>query len=498
MKKERVKKQYPEDFKTIFGLSTMGWTTTAAQSFMTILFMLYLTDYSGINSAISGAVLGTTLLFIGRIVDAFDDPLQGWIMDNTKPTKWGKYKLYCMRSTVIITLAITMLYSLPHIIINNSILSVIWVMFFYLLYDIGTSFYAEGPLRQTMTKDEAVRAKTIMWPRLICMLVTIPFAYFISIVKGIDVHIHNLHQSFSLATIIIIVPIGIISLIGASLVKEGSHKVGKLRNPKVSFRDILIMFKTNKPLLIVQSASLFGGFIWSMIFATTTYYIKWAYCVDITTGIVDGKKFILYTIILGTLETFPLILATVISPWLIKKLGSTISVLKLSYSIMAITGALIFIFKMLGMLDNNVVLFFALLAVILFGNGMTFVPGTMIGLECMDYAVWKTGKVTNGIINAVSNFINKAQVALSSAIVGIILVAIGYKVDPVKDEFIGNLSSIPPMLNSFIVITALIPAVLAIISFGIYHFYPIDEKIRSKMKLDLEERRQEAEQYIAN
>ena len=68
----------------------MGWADTIATSFITGLFMLYLTDYANIGAY--AATLGTTLLLIGRIIDMVDDPVQGWIMDRTRPTKIGKYK----------------------------------------------------------------------------------------------------------------------------------------------------------------------------------------------------------------------------------------------------------------------------------------------------------------------------------------------------------------------------------------------------------------------
>ena len=493
MEKESKKKQYPEDFKTICGLSTMGWTTTAAQSFMASLFMLYLTDYSGIKGALSAAGISTIVLFLGRIIDAFDDPIQGWLMDNTKPTKWGKYKPYCMLSTLIITISIIMLYSIPQVVAKDSILTVVWVMIFYIMYNIGSSFFAEGPLKQTLSNDDIIRVKVIMWPRAINMLVTIPFAFAISMVKSIDTYFNNIHTSFTVVTIAVIIPISIVSLLGASMVKEGPHKTRRFRNPRITLRDILIMFKTNKPFFIMQSASLFGGCIWSMVFATTTYYIKWAYCVDKATGIVDGNKFTTYTMILGALQILPMLLATIISAWIVKKLGSALNTLRLAYGIMGAVGAITFILNIYGLFENNALLYFMLLATMLFCNGMIFVPGNLMGMECMDYAVWKTGKVANGIIYTLGNFINKAQTALASASVGIVLIIIGYNVDPVKDEFIGELYAIPNMLNSFILISGLIPSILAVITIAIYHFYPLDGEMRKKMKSDLEERRHEME-----
>jgi hypothetical protein len=54
------KKAYPEDAKTMIGLSTLGWTETIGGSFIIGMFMLYLTDYANIGAY--AATLGTILL----------------------------------------------------------------------------------------------------------------------------------------------------------------------------------------------------------------------------------------------------------------------------------------------------------------------------------------------------------------------------------------------------------------------------------------------------
>ena len=117
----RQKKAYPEDGKTMFGLSTMGWADTIATSFITGLFMLYLTDYANIGAY--AATLGTTLLLIGRIIDMVDDPVQGWIMDRTRPTKIGKYKPFMIISIILITLSMCFLFSVPQAIVHNTVLT---------------------------------------------------------------------------------------------------------------------------------------------------------------------------------------------------------------------------------------------------------------------------------------------------------------------------------------------------------------------------------------
>lgn len=482
----KPKKQYPQDFKTLFGVSTMGWTSMGSASFMTSLFMLFLTDYAGIGAY--AATLGTVLLFAGRIFDAVNDPLQGWIMDNAKRSRWGQYKPFVFLSIVLTTVAILALYLLPRAIAQNPVLVTIWIVFFYLLYDIGASFYAEGPLKQTMTLDETVRAKLNVIPRVISTFVAIPFAFFLAMTTALNRSVGDMNKSFAMMTAFIMIPVGLLSLLGISLVREGKYNVKKESDEKIGFKDIIGMFKGNKPLWIHFLAQLFCGFNWTMIFATTTYYMKWAYCADPVTGVVDSAKLGTYTAILGTMQILPMIIGTAIGPMLMRRLKSTIKFAKISLMVGIVSGFLMFICKITGLL-NAAPLYFILLFVQLLSVGLAFTPFSLLWMECMDYNAYKRGNSMSGIVNATQTFLGKAQTALSSALVGIILIAIGYRVDSVTDAFIGDLSKIPTMTTWFVVVSGLVPAVLSILAYLLYKFsYPITDDVRIDMKEVLNER----------
>ena len=78
-------------------------------------------------------------------------------------------------------------------------------------------------------------------------------------------------------------------------------------------------------------------------------------------------------------------------------------------------------------------------------------------------------------------FITKMQTAFSTSIVGLVLTGIGYTVEE-GNRFAGDVSQIPTMLNWFIVIMGLVPAVLGIISVLIYRKYPVTNAVRREMK----------------
>ncbi len=482
-RKLRQKKSYPEDFKTMFGLSTLNWTETVSNAFMTGLFMLYMTDYAGIGA--SAAALGTILLTAGRIFDAVNDPLQGFIMDRAKPGKYGKYKPFIIISTIMITVSLCFMFSIPEAVAKSPVLVTIWFVFFYLMYDMGASFFAENPLKQSLTTNPVIRSKFTTWPRIVSMIVVIPMSFFIPILTSINVGVDNMSKSFSLLSVAFLLIAGIVSLIGIAMVKEGKH-VETESEEKLSVKDVLYMFKTNKPLLISILVTVFHGFVWTLVFATTTYYTKWAYCTDLATGVVDSERLGTMTMILGIFQLFPSILMAALSPRLVKLFNGPVKVFQLSMILEMVGGLGLFVCMILGILHTTPALFFIMILIILLGAGLSFVPGTLIGIECMDYGMYRTGREMHGMCHAVNRFIGKAQTALSSALVGGILIAVGYQVDSVTDTFIGELSAIPQMLNSFILISGLAPAILCIISLFIMRFYPIDDKLRAEINAKIE------------
>ena len=485
----KQKKRYPEDAKTIAGLSLMGFTNQGAASFMSMMFMIYLTDYAGIGAL--GATLGTVLLLAGRIVDAVDDPLQAWIMDRARPTKLGKYKPFVILSILLTTIAIVCLYSLPAGVAEQPVIVVIWVAVFYLLYDIGSSFFADVPLKQTLTVDPRIRAKHISIPGAFAMMVSVPFAFFVALVEVLNRSVNNMHTSFAIVTWIAMGLLFVLSIWGISMVKEGRHEIDTDNDAKFSLRDIVAVFRVNKPLMIQQAAFLFIGFISFLLYSTTTYYIRWAYCADLTTGAVDSAKFGLMTIVMGMMQMLPYILGLFIAQKGIRMVkGDPIKLLKYVLCLLIVCGVGMFVCNLLGLLASNYILFFALIGIMTAALGMLSVPQNLLMMESMDYGLYKTGKESNAMCNAIAKFLNKAQQGISSAAVGGILIAIGYAVDSETDTFIGDLSQIPTMLDYFILITGLVPAVLAVIAILILRFYPIDGTLREKITASLGQRKQ--------
>lgn len=167
-KKEKVKKVKDLRFRDYFGTTTMSAVDALGAALMTSWFMLYLTDYAGIGKW--GAILGSALLLFSRLFDAINDPLEGWIMDRAKVGKHGKYKPFILISIICTAIGVCCMFSLPTAISGSPVLICTWVIFFYLMYDIGVSFYAPNLVYRTLTLEQTSRSKLVIGPRLVYLL----------------------------------------------------------------------------------------------------------------------------------------------------------------------------------------------------------------------------------------------------------------------------------------------------------------------------------------
>ena len=242
-------------------------------------------------------------------------------------------------------------------------------------------------------------------------------------------------------------------------------------------------------MVIYYLKGIFAGFIWSLIFATPAYYIKWGFCTDLATGVTNMEQYGVLNGISSMMMLIPLLFGAVIGRPILKLFKNNPIKMTCSLLVMQSVGGLIlFIAQMTGLLAKTPALFFITMFIMAVGVGTDFVPQSMVEMEIMDYNIYKTGKDRSALTMVAGGFIVKAQAALSAAIIGSVLMAIGYNVDPVTSDYLGELSQIPTMLNWFIVIMGLVPAILGVISALILRKYPIKEDERRKIRECLDQR----------
>lgn len=467
------------------GVTMMSLTDCLAAGLMTSWFMTYLTDYAGLGAW--AALLGSILLIVMRLFDAVNDPLEGWIMDRAKVGKYGKYKPFIILSILCEMVGLSALFFIPGGITSSPALVIIWVVLAYLIYDVGASFYAPNLVYRTLTLDSAKRGKLMIAPRMMNMIMGMVCSSIINVVNSVNAGIGNFHTAFGLTVLVGAAICTVVSLIGISMVKEKHHAERDENDPPVKITDIFSMFRENKALRVKFCATIFSGFIWTFLFATMLYYIKWAYCADLTTGAVDDDRFGMLSMIGSMMMLLPLLLGTIIAMPIMKAFKTPARTHRFVLAMEAIPCGILFVLQLLGLLQDSPALFLSMIAISATAIGVGYIPGEALNIEVMDYQIYKYGKDRSAQVNATAKFLDKAQSAISSGMVGVILVAVGYVVDSTTGNYVGDLAKIPGMLNWFIVIMGLVPCILGIIALLIFRSYPITPELAAEMKQKLNE-----------
>ena len=112
---------------------------------------------------------GTTIILIGRIFDALNDPVMGMIVDRTK-SKWGKMRPYLLFAPVPIAICTILLFTAPFK--EGSTAAFVWALVTYILW--GVAFTVQDVpfwgLSSVITPLESERTSFIST----CLLYTSP------------------------------------------------------------------------------------------------------------------------------------------------------------------------------------------------------------------------------------------------------------------------------------------------------------------------------------
>ena len=496
---KKTKKQYPEDFKTTFAFSTMMWPVGAAATFISSFFMQYLTDYSGIDQAIGrvgfAATVGTILLLIARIVDIVDDPFQAWIIDSSKEGRLGKYRKFSFANIILVSVAIICVFSIPGFIKSNAVLLCVWIGIFYLMYELGVAFNTTIPLVQKISYDTKLRTKWMFLNRIWLIVILIPVYFYIPLVTMVNRGVGNMGRSFSMVCVVMMIILGTVAFIGVLGLKEKSaaqQVKEESQDERLKLRAIIGMFAVNKPLRVHAGAFLLSNIVYTLSTAISIYFLKWYYAADLATGVVDAERYAAIYGIYALAGLIPNFVAPFISKRVIKKFKtyarSTRACLFLGVILYSVLSAFFF----LGVLKLSPYIFIMFNFLSGFIMGTAVIPQTLLWTECADYAEYKTGRKMSALVNSVNSIIGKAQSALSTVIIGGILIAVGYSVNSETGNYIGDISNLPHMILGFGIFLTIVPVVVLSLSWLLYRFlYPITPELQKQMVDELAGKREE-------
>ncbi|RQP09820.1 MAG: hypothetical protein EAS51_10505 [Microbacteriaceae bacterium] len=445
-----ARKTYPLDFNTRFGVATMGVSQTLGTSIVTGVLMLFLTDYAGLFTGIPGAAAAAaaTMLVVGRVWDAINDPVLGFVMDRSPRTRWGRFKPFLVVSIPLSTILLVALFNLPLEMDDVAKLVLIYVL--YLLFDTVFTLMPFSPLLQTLSPDPVVRSKLLGPFRIVSLIGSVAMAGFIPVALAFGPD-----GGFGIASVLFLVPATLLSLAGILLVKEGNANIGE---ETVRVRDVLRIIRTNKPFWITALAMVVQGFTWTLLYAGSNYYVKYALGVD---------AFAVTAAVLGVATILGNILGVPISQAILKRVTPGQGFLIVNVAT-AVPFLALFLLNLAGPITNPIVLFTGLFLAAL-AIGAAFIPGSVMGYQVMDFNRFRTGKTMQGTISSFMNFIQKLQAAVGAAATGAILVAVGYDA-----ELFEQAETLPAALFGGLGLVIFgLPALAALGAAGISWWFPL-------------------------
>lgn len=440
--------------KYFFGLGTVG--RDMLYTLVSMYFLTYVTEALTLSVA-EFAVLGSVLTIM-RIFDAFNDPISGFIVDNTK-SRFGKFKPWIAIGAVVGGL-LTVLMFTDFGLDGRSF--TVFIAIVYLLWDIayGMNDIAYWSYLPALSRSQKSREKIGAFARIcanIGMYIIVVGLFPITEALG---GYKNRQSWFWLA-----VGIFVLLILFQALTVFGVKEEVKSaeREDKTTIRQMVkVLFGNDQLMWTALSMALFMiGYCTTTSFGT--YYFIYAYK--------DEGMYMAFAAVLGVAQLTALLLFPLFSKKYNRKQLYTVA------TIMVIVGYIVFFVSPMNMLPIGIAGVF-----IFIGQAMIQLLMLMFLADTVEYGQWKTGKRNESIVFSIQPFINKIGGALATGIVTLTLIVSGIK------ALDGDVSKVT---DSNILIMKLsmmiLPLILIVLGYIVYlKKYKIDEKLYEKMVGEIE------------
>lgn len=437
-----------------FAVGTVG--RDMVYSMMAVFLIFFLTEVLDLDNATMWWINGIFLAV--RLLDAFDDVITGFIIDNTR-TRWGQFKPWIAIGAVL-TGGLTLLLFSDFGVRGTSF--VVLFGFVYVLWGIAFSMNDIGywSLLPALSVDPGERERLGSLAKVfatIGLFTTVVGIFPVTTALGGDARAWT---TFAGIVVVIMLLGQMVTLAG---VKEPRITTEPASTP---LRDVVSILGRNDQLLWTAASMV----LFLIGYNTTTtfgaYFFKYAYR--------DEAAFSPFAAILGVGQLIGYALFPLVSKRLTRR--------QLFTAAMAVVSAsyVIFFFSPMNLI------FIGIAGLMLF-VGISFVTVLMIVFlsDCVEYGQWKLGRRNQAITFSVQPLINKVGGAMATAIVGTTLIVTGINEAPTPDDVTPEgLFGMKMMMMAF-------PLALMLISYALNRrFYRIDEAFHARIVADLRARGQ--------
>ncbi len=442
--------------KRVLAHCAVGVGQNLTFTFWSSYITMFYTDILGLGL---GAV--TSLTLIARMWDAVNDPLMGVIADRTR-TKWGKFRPWLLFSAGPIALFLILSFTNPGFTSGGNLL---YAWFTYL--GMTTAFtlldvpFWTMPAAYTENSNErtSILSKTRLTVTLTSLVAGFTLPPMIKYFGGQD------KGKGFLGVAIMIALLGTaVRLIGFKAVREipANEHMEKPPREKFSFRKTMRVLTCNKPLMLVVLAGLLTNGFTTLAMNAQTYFAQ--YCLGDLTYLSILHLCALPGMVVG------LLLVTPIS----KKFGKRNSFIGINATLCVMN--LIFFFA--GY--QNKTALFAILAVKAIPAGMNMVLISSMVADTIEYAEWKTGDRSEGLISSSQTFMSNVGLAIAGSCVPMLLGVAGY---------VPNVAQSASSLKMIFAMQSLLPAIGFVLGMIPMFFYTLTEKRHAEIVEELNARK---------
>lgn len=432
----------------------------AVNSIIAAFLTMFYTDNIGLAATAVG-----TMFFISKLFDGISDILAGVLIDKTR-TKWGKARPWLLWLAVPTGLSIALIFFIPQ---DGS--KAMQMLYAFVTYNLFTSIMftitgiARSSLLALMTQDTKERGSMAAFGMFFGLAGTIlgcSFTFPLIFKLGGDIRAWRVLFGVYGA----IVTAGLFA--GFFLSKEYVTSVESVVNEevkKVSFREGIRLFFTNKYLILALVATVLVNFVTQINSCSQTYFYKYTM----------GDEMLTTT--LNLVSILPILAGIVflVGPCM-RKFGKK----KCMY--IGIFGQLIgSIIRGIAGMNQSISLLIVGTVISGIVTGLLAVPVSTLFADGIDYGEYKTNRRIEGMGSAITSFSQKISSGLAQASVGWILGLTGY----VSGEMVQSAATNTGIISMY----AWMPAVLLLVIFIILKIWYQYENIADDVLKELENRK---------
>ncbi|WP_314587431.1 MFS transporter [Paenibacillus terrigena] len=419
---------------------------------ITLYLMYFYTDVYGLNLAAVG-----TLFLVARVIDAFDSPIIGVLIDRTN-TKWGKSRPYFLWLSIPFAVVAVLTFMTPdfsdsgkliYAYVTYIALGILYAGINLPLTSLLTSLTSNS---QERTVVSSVRMIFGQIGALIVSIGTLPLVAAFG--KG------NQQQGFML-TIILFASVAVV-LLFITFANTRERVQTADGNRAIPFKEGIKAIKGNTPWWLLLTIGLFMWIAMTGKGQSTIYFFKYNFAREDLIPLVNGLNIMM-------------LVGIAFAPLLTKRIGKTKTAI-LGYMIGVVGQLIAFIAASMGSIPLMV-------AAIVIGNvGLGFAAGITFAMlaDTVDYGEWKSGVRAQGLLTSAGAFGAKFGMGIGGALAAWIL-NMGHYV-PNQEQ---SSSALAAIQFNFV----WLPLICFVISIVLFMFYKVD-RVEKQMIHDLELKRQ--------